>query len=84
MCLDQRHTSPPIPGFDQEHRGRPPRPSGQQHRLLIISGSSLNWVTFEMQSSAKEGQVVFSGYLSFHPPLINDGLDKTEIILKGL
>ena len=37
----------------------------------------------EMPSSAPAGQVFFSGYSGFHPPLINNRLDISAIFLKG-
>ena len=35
-----------------------------------------------MPSSAYVGEVIFSGYAGFCPPLINDRLDISEIFLK--
>ena len=46
-------------------------------------GLSLTWGSCEVPNSALVGQVVFSGSFGFHPTLINDRLDISEIFLKG-
>ena len=38
---------------------------------------------WESQVLLTDGQVVFSGYSGFRPPLMNDRLDISEIFLKG-
>ena len=52
-------------------------------RSLTAVGTSLARATCETPSSATESQVIFLGYLGLRPPLINDQLKLSKIILKG-
>ena len=55
-----------------------------KHWFSHHCGSSLTQGTCEMPSSAPVGQVFFPRYSGFRPPLINDRLDISEIVFKGL
>lgn len=67
-----------------------PRWDEQTSILPIHMGTTYNLVSIrpavleeKKTSSAMEGQVVFSGYFGFHPPLNNDLFKISERILKG-